>query len=233
MINPRLTLAVVLATCALGCVAGDIHNAVPRGAYLVDGGAVTPYRYESTSPSLFGPHLTGDRSAGIRQISDKPYSLQIERAAKNAGIDPLLVHAVVAIESGYNPRAQSPKGAIGLMQVMPGTALRYGISKPLRDPDVNLTVGTLYLSDLLKLFGNRLDLALAAYNAGEFAVIRRNLRVPPYRETREYIPSVLARYDELLRSTRSSSDHIEYLHGTRLRFAVRKQMQLERSALQP
>ncbi len=100
-------------------------------------------------------------------------------------MDPALVEAIIAIESDFNPRAISPKGALGLMQLMPQTASRYGVSNPF-DPQENLTGGTRYLKDLLRRFDGDLPRALAAYNAGETAVLMyRDL--PPYRETREYV----------------------------------------------
>jgi soluble lytic murein transglycosylase-like protein len=116
----------------------------------------------------------------------------VAQAAKQAKVDVHLVHAVIAVESGYNPGAVSRKGAIGLMQLMPETARRYGAGDG-RDPARNVRAGALYLADLLKLFGNDLHLALAAYNAGEQAVLRYG-HVPPYPETVSYVPKVLAEY---------------------------------------
>jgi soluble lytic murein transglycosylase-like protein len=117
----------------------------------------------------------------------------VSTTAERHSLDPRLLHALITVESGYNPQAISPKGAIGLMQLMPGTARRYGIQDP-RDPQQNLQAGARYLSDLLRLFNNDVSLALAAYNAGEHAVIRHGHRIPPYRETEAYVPKVLALY---------------------------------------
>lgn len=122
----------------------------------------------------------------------------IEQHAKLRGLDPALVKAVVAVESAFDPQAVSPKGAIGLMQVVPETAKRYGlvpdarrtIEQKLMDPVTNVRIGTRYLADLLKRFENDLTLALAGYNAGEQAVERYGRRVPPYRETRAYVTIV-------------------------------------------
>lgn len=129
-------------------------------------------------------------------LARQPYAKLIEKAARKAGIDPVLVHAVVHVESGYRPSAISLKGAIGLMQVLPETAARYGILDPAASPQANLKAGTLYLAYLLRLFDNRLDLALAAYNAGEGAVMKHSNRIPPYRETQQYVRNVLAKYNE-------------------------------------
>lgn len=106
-------------------------------------------------------------------------------------VDARLIQAVIQVESAYAPNARSPKGAIGLMQLMPATAARYGApsTESLLDPRVNVEVGVRYLRALLDRFG-RTDLALAAYNAGEGAVMRHGYRIPPYRETQDYVQKV-------------------------------------------
>jgi soluble lytic murein transglycosylase-like protein len=121
----------------------------------------------------------------------------IAATARAEGIQPELLHAVVAAESSYNPLARSPKGALGLMQLMPGTALRYAITD-LHDPAQNLTAGARHLRYLLSEFDNDLQLTLAAYNAGEYAVRRHGNSVPPYPETRAYVARVLAYYTDRL-----------------------------------
>lgn len=149
-----------------------------------------------------------------------PFAAEIHAAARLAALDPALVHALIYVESRYNPAARSPKGAIGLMQLMPGTASRYGVTRTLHAPEANLRAGTRYLSELLTMFDNRLDLALAAYNAGENAVRRHGMRIPPYRETRDYVPAVLAAYNELKEAPPPPALHrtagFHYLPGTRL-----------------
>ena len=117
----------------------------------------------------------------------------IAEVARRHRLSPALLHAVITVESGYNPSARSHKGAIGLMQLMPATAKRYAVGD-IWDPRENLAGGARYLSDLLRLFNNDLGLALAAYNAGENAVIQHGRRIPPYPETRQYVPKVLAHY---------------------------------------
>ena len=114
----------------------------------------------------------------------------VEEAARVYRIDAALLHAVISAESGYNAAAVSHKGAVGLMQLMPETARRYGVENSF-DPAQNIRGGAKYLSYLLQLFGNNLELALAAYNAGENAVIRHGYSIPPYRETLGYVPKVL------------------------------------------
>jgi soluble lytic murein transglycosylase-like protein len=109
------------------------------------------------------------------------------------GVDPYLVFCVMEQESHFNTRVVSPKGAAGLMQLMPGTAARFGVRNS-HDPAQNIRGGTRYLKELLKRFGGRVDLVLAGYNAGEGAVLKYGHRVPPYRETRNYVRRITARY---------------------------------------
>jgi soluble lytic murein transglycosylase-like protein len=123
------------------------------------------------------------------------YAPQIEEAAGEAGIDAALVHAVITAESGYNPGAVSRTGAQGLMQLMPETAKRYAV-KDAFDPKQNIRAGTRYLRDLLEMFDNNIELAVAAYNAGENAVIRHGGKIPPYRETQAYVPKVMRLYNK-------------------------------------
>lgn len=113
-------------------------------------------------------------------------------AARRHGLDPDLVVAVAGVESGFRPTAVSPKGAQGVMQLMPGTARDLGVTDPL-DPAANVDGGTRYLRDLLARFDGDLSKALAAYNAGPGAVARHQ-GVPPYRETQDYVKKVLRRY---------------------------------------
>ncbi len=125
----------------------------------------------------------------------RQFSPLVDRVARDHRLDPHLVHAVVQVESAYDPAAVSTKGAVGLMQLMPGTADRYGVPDRL-DPQRNLSGGVRYLRDLLMRFDD-VVLALAAYNAGENAVARYGNRVPPYPETRRYVNKVLAAWRTL------------------------------------
>lgn len=109
------------------------------------------------------------------------------------GVDPYLIFCVMEQESHFNPRALSPKGARGLMQLMPGTAARFGVSRP-SDPAQNIAGGTRYLKQLMGQFDGRIDLVLASYNAGEGAVLKYGRKVPPYRETRDYVKRISYRY---------------------------------------
>jgi soluble lytic murein transglycosylase-like protein len=117
----------------------------------------------------------------------------IKQSAGRFGVDPYLVFLVIEQESQFHPRALSPKGARGLMQLMPGTARRFGVARPF-DPGDNIRGGTQYLKELLTMFGGKVDLALASYNAGEGRVIDYGNRVPPFRETRDYVKRISSRY---------------------------------------
>lgn len=123
-------------------------------------------------------------------------------AAHSYGVDFDLIKAVMATESAFNLKAVSPKGAVGLMQIMPATARRYGveaepglsIASKLTDPELNIRTGTRYLADLLRLFGGETELAVAAYNAGEGAVMRAGNRIPNFKETQQYVKRVMSVY---------------------------------------
>jgi soluble lytic murein transglycosylase-like protein len=121
------------------------------------------------------------------------YDSLVDEVAHTYGLESALLHAVISVESRYVPDAVSSKGALGLMQLMPVTAKRYGVANAL-DPVQNLHGGAKCLRDLLKRFNNDVSLALAAYNAGETAVVRNGYRIPPYRETVAYVPKVLGFY---------------------------------------
>jgi soluble lytic murein transglycosylase-like protein len=118
------------------------------------------------------------------------YVRLIEHTARRFNLHPELLHAVIRAESAYNPNAISPAGAIGLMQLMPATAARYGVSN-IYDPAENISGGAQYLRFLLNMFEHDLRLALAGYNAGESAVVKYGNRVPPYPETQQYVRKVL------------------------------------------
>ena len=124
------------------------------------------------------------------------YKDEVKVAAQDNGLETALLHAVIMTESNYNARAISPKGARGLMQLMPFTAKRFGVNNAY-DPSQNIQGGARYLSYLLKLFKNDFSLAVAAYNAGEEAVIQHGNKIPPYRETVNYVDKVMGIYKKL------------------------------------
>ena len=127
--------------------------------------------------------------AGNRQ----KFQQLIAKAAAKHQMDPKLLHAVIQAESAYNPHAISSAGAVGLMQLMPDTARRYGVTDR-HDAEQNVDGGTRYLKDLMGMFNSNLKLAVAGYNAGEGAVMKYNYTVPPYPETQNYVQHVLNLY---------------------------------------
>jgi soluble lytic murein transglycosylase-like protein len=148
-------------------------------------------RREGDNP---GPSFAGRPSNWMpSEALIQQYSPIVERASLTWGVDKALVHAVISAESGYNPYAISRKGATGLMQLMPDTARRYGVKNSM-DPADNVNGGVRYLKDLLMMFNGNIELAVAAYNAGENAVIRAGNRIPNYAETVQYVPRVLHYY---------------------------------------
>lgn len=132
-----------------------------------------------------------------RRPAASAYDPIIEQAARLEKLPPQLLRAVIAVESGFDPHAVSHRGALGLMQLMPETARRYGVHDAF-DPVANIHAGARYLGELMRRFNNDFELALAAYNAGEGAVEKAGNRIPPFQETRRYVPNVLRRYRALL-----------------------------------
>lgn len=130
-----------------------------------------------------------------KEANRKRFSGKIAEVANQYQVPEALLHAVITIESVYDPDAISRAGAVGLMQLMPATARRYGVYNR-RNPAANLTGGTRYLKDLLIRFDNDIELALAGYNAGENAVEKFGNQIPPYDETQEYVRKVLKLYSQ-------------------------------------
>lgn len=140
------------------------------------------------------------------------YAHHIQAAATANNIDAALIRAVISAESGYNPYAVSRAGAVGLMQLMPQTARRYNVAN-LHDPEQNIHGGARYLRDLLAMFNNDKRLALAAYNAGEQAVVKYGNRIPPFRETVAYVPKVLNYYERYRNGYASPHESSGYRHA--------------------
>jgi soluble lytic murein transglycosylase-like protein len=147
---------------------------------------------------------SGDRYDSALLARAGRYDSIIEKAAISASVEPNLLRAVIVVESGFNSRAVSKRGAMGLMQLMPATATRFGASNPY-DPRDNVHAGARYLKFLIDRFGQDVRLALAAYNAGEEAVNRNGGRIPPYAETMAYVPRVLKIYRMLGAQPRATS----------------------------
>jgi soluble lytic murein transglycosylase-like protein len=197
-----LCLILLLASC-ISIAKADIYGYTDESGTLVLSDSKPDNRYAlllrteiAQHPQLATPFAGGR----INWENQKRFAPLVAKAAHTYHIDEALLHAVISTESGYEPRAVSPKGAIGLMQVMPATGKRLGAGN-LTDPAQNIEAGAHYLRDLLRQFDNDLQLVLAAYNAGENAVLRHGKRIPPYRETRQYVPRVLALYKKFQAKT--------------------------------
>jgi soluble lytic murein transglycosylase-like protein len=141
------------------------------------------------------PPKTYNHDVKYMSVNKGKFNDMIAKAAARHQMDPKLLHAVIQAESAYNPNAVSSAGAVGLMQLMPDTARRYGVSDR-RDAEQNIDGGTRYLKDLLSMFNSNLRLAVAGYNAGEGAVMKFNNTVPPYPETQNYVQHVLKIYEK-------------------------------------
>ena len=153
--------------------------------------------------------LPGTPEAGRKNLDWTSGSTTIDQLirtnADRFGIDPYLVFLVIEKESRFRTRAISPKGAMGLMQLMPGTARRLGVRRPF-DAAENIRGGTQYMRELMTMFGGKVDLVLASYNAGEGAVLKYGRNVPPYRETRDYVKTIGKRYGLTGRQPGSGND---------------------------
>ncbi|HTY98720.1 MAG TPA: lytic transglycosylase domain-containing protein [Rhodocyclaceae bacterium] len=197
-----LTALPCLLAAAGAAASADIYGYTDEAGvtHLSNVAADGPYRLLLRSPEDYRLRAKGAyrlaSQAPEPSFAGLPYAEEIGAAARTFDLEPALLHAVITVESNYNPAALSPRGAVGLMQLMPDTARRYGIADPYR-AESNIRGGSRYLRDLLALFGGDVKLALAAYNAGENAVIRHGRRIPPYPETRDYVPRVLKMYDAL------------------------------------
>lgn len=141
-------------------------------------------------PGAVAPVAVANARAPGPRISADLHRI-IDSAASRSAVSPQLIRAVIGAESNYEPRAVSSRGAIGLMQLLPDTAKRFGAQDPF-DPVQNVSAGAAYLKWLMGFFGEDLELVLAGYNAGEQAVVRAGRKVPPYAETRAYVKKVMA-----------------------------------------
>lgn len=182
-------------------VAGSSHADIFS---FVDSAGVTHYsnvptdsRYQFLLAAPAERTQSGDAYSAVLLAKSAQFDSIIEKAATATAVEPALLRAVIVVESGFNSRAVSKSGAAGLMQLMPATARRFGVRDRF-DPKENIHAGAHYLKSLMKRYDNDIQLALAAYNAGEDAVDRCGRCIPNYRETRAYVPKVLKVYQTLV-----------------------------------
>lgn len=207
MRKPIKPLALLCALALLAAQAAAADATANSAAKLAAGG--NPYRLDVASADyrLVGTAESAAKTPGAN-VSPQ-LSRMIERESRAQRLDPALVNALIRAESGYRTDAVSPKGAVGLMQIMPETARRFG-AHDVSEPQANLRAGTAYLRYLLQKYAN-VPLALAAYNAGEGAVAKYGNRIPPYAETQNYVR-------EIGKSLPGASAYMpkEYLPGLRM-----------------
>ncbi|KXB31760.1 hypothetical protein AT959_05250 [Dechloromonas denitrificans] len=190
-----LSLLAPLSATANGSIYGYVgDDGIERFSNVPDDPRYRLLLRDRLAPATAG--LRFPRGVFALPFEQRPFHQEIHAASRSSGVDAALLHAVISVESGYRERVVSPKGATGLMQLMPATARRYGLNRA-DDPAGNIRAGAHYLRDLLAMFDNNVELALAAYNAGENAVLRHGRRIPPYGETQRYVPLVLAHYDRI------------------------------------
>jgi soluble lytic murein transglycosylase-like protein len=174
-------VAIVLALSGASVRAEELFYYVKNGEMVFTN---TPSRQDLKAV----PRTRGGPAQRGAALPATPYDPYIDMVSRDTGVDPTLIKAVALVESGFNAKARSPKGAQGLMQLMPGTAKQYGVTN-LHDPYQNLTAGAKHLRDLLDRYDGNVTLALAAYNAGAGAVTRYG-GIPAYAETRDYVKKV-------------------------------------------
>jgi len=194
-LKARLMLLAALALCS-GLAQADIYRSLDPATPTKYTNVLPPegrwelYLKEKPAPIRDEPAYDQRR---FRVDSGSRYASQIQAAAMANNVEAALIRAVISVESGYNPAAVSSAGAVGLMQLMPETAKRYNVTDR-HDPEQNIHAGAQYLHDLLLMFNYDLRLTIAAYNAGEQAVMKYGNRIPPYRETLAYVPKVMKFY---------------------------------------
>jgi soluble lytic murein transglycosylase-like protein len=193
-------LALVVSLLSLSVCAGDIYastdgNGNTRWSTQALDGSYQKIAHLSSGSSVIGIKNTAPVKTNM-QLEARRQSLHplIESISNKYGLDTNYVMALIEVESGFQPQAVSPKGARGLMQLMPGTALRYGMRdiNELHDPARNIDIGVRHLKDLLAANNNQWALVMASYNAGQNAVTRHGQRIPRYHETMLYVPAVLS-----------------------------------------
>jgi len=204
-------MLVKYAVAAIAVCTAAICSASPPIYRYVDADGVAHFtdkpdsrRYELFDLAPKGLTRSGDPYDPRLLARAAQYEAIVEAEAKVAGVEPNLLRAIIVVESGFNSRAVSKRGAVGLMQLMPETATRFGVSNRY-DPRQNIRGGARYLGFLINRFRQDVRLALAAFNAGEDAVDRNSGQIPPFIETLEYVPKVLKIYEALTERQRQTT----------------------------
>jgi len=196
----RTTITLLLAGLAMsGAAQADMYvSRDAQGGYVLSNVLRPGRHYERVihEPAAVAGAAPVASSALPQMIASPPFAEAVQAAALANQLPAALLHAVIDTESHYNPNARSPKGAGGLMQLMPQTARQMGVAD-VYDPAANIRGGARYLKQLMTLFDNDVALAVAAYNAGPEAVLSHGRVIPPYAETQRYVPSVLRQYRRL------------------------------------
>jgi soluble lytic murein transglycosylase-like protein len=194
----------VLLALLPAAASADIYSFVDEAGTTHYSNVPADSRYQVLIVAVEERTRAGEKvSAAFVMAAAKTYDPIIEAAASKSRVAPELLRAVIVVESGFNARAVSKVGARGLMQLMPATVKRYGV-KNVFDPAQNIHAGARLLAELSIRYDNDLELVLAAYNAGEAAVERHGREIPPFRETRRYVPRVLGIYRSLTAAASST-----------------------------
>lgn len=193
----NLALSVVLVGGLLGSVpharAQIFRGVSDSGAVLLSNLVSDEARTVIVAAPVASKMAAKSALAGPAVVPPEVFQPFILEASAASRLPAELIHAVIKTESNYNPRALSDKGAQGLMQLMPATAKRFGSTNSL-DPRDNILTGSRYLRWLMDYFNQNIELAVAAYNAGESAVVKAGNRIPPFPETQQYVPTVMRHY---------------------------------------
>jgi hypothetical protein len=202
----RLLGMLVIGGVAVLCVAPNVLRAEDHTTLQWQGNALSNSDITVPAPVPLPTNTEVQQPKALLTAEDQTserYRPMVESISRNNGVDPNLIDAMIRTESNYNAWAVSPKGAIGLMQLIPETGRRFGVQN-FFDPQQNIEGGVRYIKYLLEMFGGNVDLSLAAYNAGENLVARLG-RIPPYPETRNYVRKIRAVYSKPSSASLASS----------------------------
>lgn len=184
---------------AMGISAGAVQNDACQN--IIAGAWIMAYEIQMKAwqKQAASPQWQAEVGSKAIRLRRQQWAPAVQRAAEATGVPAALIHAVITVESGYKPRVVSSAGAIGMMQLIPGTAAMMGVDP--YDPEQNILGGAKYLAQLTRQFDGDANLVLAAYNAGPAAVTRNGYKIPRYKETMAYVPKVLAVYGNLLKKS--------------------------------